>query len=166
MSADRQRILQLLQERGEQGVTTYELRTGGYSGNPAQRVAELREDGHTIDAEATHRLDPHGKKRPMTIYTLRGGEAPNDGQASGVLRKPASVEECSRTGGAVESMPGTGGRGLGNKHPAASCGTDYPEGDAATPSGVSSAGATPMAPVDPPRLFDVQGASYYEREAA
>lgn len=73
MSADRERILELLRERGERGVTTYELRVGSYSANPAQRIAELREDGHRIDAEATHRLDPHGKKRPMTIYRLVSG---------------------------------------------------------------------------------------------
>lgn len=146
MSADRQRILELLEERGEQGLSSYEIRTMGLSGNPSERCRELIEDGHTIDAEATHRLDPHGKKRPMTIYTLRGGEAPNDGQASGVLRKPVRVEECSPRDRAVESS-----------------GLTEPVGESG-----SSAGATPNAPVEPPRLFEVESTreGYYEREAA
>lgn len=62
----------------------------------------------------------------------------------------------------IEDDPrtGTGGSEVGEASVAASCGPGRSEGDTAFPDGnelggESSAGATPMAPVDPPRLFDV-----------
>lgn len=64
---DAARILQRLR-RGP--VHTTELRREGYSGNPAQRVAELEAAGHRIHHERTPWKDAHGKTRPGTTYTL------------------------------------------------------------------------------------------------
>lgn len=135
--SDCDRILRLLEERGEQGVTTFELRTGGYSGNPSSRIMDLTAQGHNIDAERTTRTDALGKKRPMTVYRLRAG---------------------------------AGGSEVGEASVAACCGPDRSEGDAATRGGESSAGATPTAPVDPPRLFEVpepekKSVSHYHSES-
>lgn len=81
--SDCDRILRLLEERGEQGVTTFELRTGGYSGNPSSRIMDLTAQGHNIDAERTTRTDALGKKRPMTVYRLRAGAGGSEvGEAS------------------------------------------------------------------------------------
>lgn len=49
--SDRDRLLELLRERGAAGVTTFEIRRSGVSGNPSQRKAELEELGYKIDAQ-------------------------------------------------------------------------------------------------------------------
>lgn len=67
---DRERILALLERRGPTGATTFELRREGYTGNPSQRVNELREAGHKIDAEPFVRDDGRRGSR----YILRQKE--------------------------------------------------------------------------------------------
>lgn len=64
--SDRQRMLDLLRERGFCGVTTFELRRMGISGNPSQRRAELEELGYRIDVK------PHREgRRNGRLYVLR-----------------------------------------------------------------------------------------------
>lgn len=55
--SDKTRIRELLERRGPAGVTTFELRQGGYSGNPSQRINELRDDGLLIKSEPFKRGD-------------------------------------------------------------------------------------------------------------
>jgi hypothetical protein len=61
---DRQRILDLLEKRGT--VDTFFLRKNGFSGNPSQRIRELKEEGHNIVAERFTRADGRAGAR----YTL------------------------------------------------------------------------------------------------
>lgn len=138
MSADRDRILELLRERGEQGLSSYEIRTMGLSGNPSERYRELVAAGHEIHAEATHRVDAHGKKRPMTIYRLAGGDGRRVGKNTTrvVCTSPAVI---------------SGQR---------------PDGDTVSPRGASPGGVD-MASSGPPRLFEVDDTpGYYDQEAA
>lgn len=53
--SDRDRILKLLEERGE--VDTFYLRRNGFSGNPSQRIREIKDLGYTIDTERFTRED-------------------------------------------------------------------------------------------------------------
>jgi hypothetical protein len=46
--SDRDRLLELLRERGSLGITTFEIRRMGVSGNPSQRKAELEKRGFVI----------------------------------------------------------------------------------------------------------------------
>lgn len=55
--SDRDRIRELLERRGPTGVTTFELRQQGYSGNPSQRIRELTDMGLTITSERFVRDD-------------------------------------------------------------------------------------------------------------
>lgn len=135
--SDKQRVLDLLIERGPEGVTSHELRISGTTGNPSERCRELIADGHRIEAEQTHRVDPHGKKRPMTVYRLLAG-------AGGRTREEARTTAPSRRSAAASSgQPETGG--------------------VRSPQGEMSAGAA--APVDPPRLFEIPAPSRYEDAA-
>lgn len=61
--SDKDRILDLLAKRGGAGATTFELRQSGYSGNPSQRIRELRAEGFTIEAEPFERSDGRRGKR-------------------------------------------------------------------------------------------------------
>lgn len=53
--SDRDRILKLLEERGE--VDTFYLRRNGFSGNPSQRIREIKDLGYVIDTERFTRED-------------------------------------------------------------------------------------------------------------
>ena len=53
--SDRDRILKLLEERGE--VDTFYLRRNGFSGNPSQRIREIQDLGYVIDTERFTRED-------------------------------------------------------------------------------------------------------------
>lgn len=46
--SDRERTLDFLRERGGIGVTSFELRRFGITGNPSQRIRELRDEGYVI----------------------------------------------------------------------------------------------------------------------
>lgn len=72
--SDTDRILNLLRERGSRGVHTRELRTGGYSGNPSERIRDLKKLGHLIEREHESWKDATGKTRPGARYTLTGAE--------------------------------------------------------------------------------------------
>ena len=62
--SDRDRILRLLQAEGS--VDTFRLRREGYSGNPSQRIRELKEAGYEIATERFAR--PDGRRGAR--YTL------------------------------------------------------------------------------------------------
>ena len=47
--SDKTKVLEILERDGE--VTSFQLRRAGISGNPSQRVRELKEQGHTIESE-------------------------------------------------------------------------------------------------------------------
>lgn len=159
--SDCERILAALEARGE--LTSYEIRTEGLSGNPSQRINELRDRGYEIEGVPASR-EVHGQKRPMTIYKLRRVGTPNDGRAnSGGPRKFAEGYGGSLTGGAVDSHSRGGGSGRKPKHPAAISGLTGPEGQGNEPAGGADKGS-PVA-----RLFDLDPpvtGGYYEREAA
>jgi hypothetical protein len=53
--SDKQRILELLESNGE--VDTFYLRRNGFSGNPSQRIRELKDEGHTIETDTFTRQD-------------------------------------------------------------------------------------------------------------
>ena len=61
---DKERILELLEREGS--VDTFFLRRNGFSGNPSQRIRELRSDGHNIVSERFTREDGRAGAR----YTL------------------------------------------------------------------------------------------------
>lgn len=47
--SDRERVLEILERDGS--VTSFELRRNGVSGNPSQRVRELKVQGYAIESE-------------------------------------------------------------------------------------------------------------------
>ncbi len=66
---DADRIADYLLDHGS--VTSYELSKMGMSGNPSQRIQDIRDKrGWVIDSERFTRTDPHGKKRPCCRYRL------------------------------------------------------------------------------------------------
>ena len=50
MPSQRDRVLGKLREAGSYGITTSEIRATLFIANPSQRVNELRDQGHTIQA--------------------------------------------------------------------------------------------------------------------
>ena len=64
-SAD-EHVLHLLTSRMERGVGSTEIRTKGISGNPSQRIAELRERG----INTTHIRRRHPQGHMETLYVL------------------------------------------------------------------------------------------------
>lgn len=139
---DRQRLLDYLIEHGE--VTSYEIRVLALSGNPSQRVAELREEGHHITAE---RFTRDG--RPCTHYTLRP------------VKKSGRVED-----GQVPRAAGESPRGGSSRQ-----GTASPCRSAAATSGEvnDQGGGDPSShPAAFPTLFEVEEPrrGHYESEAA
>jgi hypothetical protein len=125
--SDNQRIAAYLQEHGS--ITSYEIRTMELSGNPAQRITELIDQGYEIQIDHFHRI-VRGKKRPCCRYTLIASpEAERPGavrsapesaaaESSGHLQPP---EEADAAGGQLQDAPpvaplqlfpeSTGGRG-------------------------------------------------------
>jgi hypothetical protein len=68
--SDRERIRGLLEQRGSLGVTTFELRQLGYSGNPSQRIRELKDAGYTIESEPFVRDD--GRRGSKYVLMPKG----------------------------------------------------------------------------------------------
>ena len=66
--SDKDRILSLLKREGS--VDSFRLRREGYSGNPSQRIRELKDAGHNITSERFTRPDG----RAGSIYRLRKDE--------------------------------------------------------------------------------------------
>lgn len=83
---NRELVYQALLEAGPAGVHSLDIRRHGLSGNPSERIRELRARGHAITATPEHRGKVNG-----TRYTLDAGadvatpqsESPS-GPASGV----------------------------------------------------------------------------------
>jgi hypothetical protein len=93
---DRERVLNALRERGS--LTSYEIRTEGLSGNPSQRINELRDLGFKIDGDPASR-EVDGKKRPMTVYTLLSDRTVGKGDrvdAQGVEHECGSLAGLER----------------------------------------------------------------------
>lgn len=67
---DKDRILMLLKREGS--VDTFRLRREGFSGNPSQRIRELKDAGHEITSERFTRPDGRSGAR----YTLIRKEEP------------------------------------------------------------------------------------------
>ena len=67
---DRDRVLQALREAGSTGLHSTAMRRRGLTGNPSQRIAELRDRGYRIEATSKPWKDGEGKRRPGTTYTL------------------------------------------------------------------------------------------------
>jgi len=63
--SDRLRVLAQLQRAGASGVHSLDLRREGFTGNPSQRMNELRDEGYVIEAKREARFDRNG-----TRYTL------------------------------------------------------------------------------------------------
>jgi hypothetical protein len=147
---DRQRVLAYLEENGE--VTSYEIRIKGLSGNPSQRINELRDEGHKIDGEDFRR-----DGRPCTRYTLLPANqaCPVEGARGGPVRL-----------GASETVPRGSSRGQGI--------VPVPEPDqraaATSGAGCGSPGSDGSRAVTAiPTLFELDAdrpSNYYEGEAA
>ena len=63
--SDRERILRLLETEGS--VDTFRLRREGYSGNPSQRIRELKAAGHQIATERIVRADGRAGARYILV---------------------------------------------------------------------------------------------------
>lgn len=113
---DRERVLLRLKEGP---VHSTELRREGYTGNPSQRINELREMGFEIKAEPMVWTDANGKQRNGALYTLisepghglgtgkaaadRAASAPDDLPRG--LREPASAEPTAALFSLPEAEP-------------------------------------------------------------
>jgi hypothetical protein len=98
---DRQRVLAYLEEHGE--VTSYEIRVKGLSGNPSQRINELRDEGHQIDGEDFRR-----DGRPCTRYTLRRVHQACHGEEVGGVDNPqesSALRTAESRGGSSGTHP-------------------------------------------------------------
>lgn len=62
---DKERILDLLEREGS--VDTFYLRRNGFSGNPSQRIRELKAEGHNIVSERFTREDGRAGARYVLI---------------------------------------------------------------------------------------------------
>lgn len=108
---DRERILAELRKGP---ITSFEARVNGWSGNPSQRINELRVEGHVIDAEDFYRVTGD-KKRPCTRYTLvreaSVARAAADGAGRAHVRPTLggrnSAENGASQSGSTVPAPGT-----------------------------------------------------------
>jgi hypothetical protein len=89
---DRDRLLALLRARGDRGVTTFEIRRRGISGNPSQRKADLEELGYLITVKPYSEGKRHGCRYTLVSDPVGVGA---DGQSDGV--SPAMPSEASPT---------------------------------------------------------------------
>lgn len=64
--SDRLRLLHALRDAGSTGLHSHDIRRAGLSGNPAQRIIELREEGHVIEGETEWRNGRNGKRWILT----------------------------------------------------------------------------------------------------
>lgn len=135
--SDADRLLAVLEDEGR--ITSWEIRTRSISGNPSQRVEELRERGCLIDADPDTYKDPTGRTRRVVNYIFNAGP------------DPIRAEE-------YRSRSGADGSGVGSASAAVSSGPNHPEGETVEGiDGETSAGAaSSSAPADPPRLFPME----------
>jgi hypothetical protein len=92
---DKERVLAYLEEHGE--VTSYEIRIKGLSGNPSQRINELEDDGHKIDAEPFRR-----DGRPCVLYKLRQDCAAEGPRGAVGVESSAAGTASSRGGSSAD----------------------------------------------------------------
>lgn len=64
--SDKLRLLQAFRDAGSTGLHSHDIRRAGLSGNPAQRVIELRLEGHVIEGEVEWRNGRNGKRWTLT----------------------------------------------------------------------------------------------------
>lgn len=107
---DRDVVLLVLRDKGS--VHSHDLRRGGFTGNPSERVRELRSLGHTISAKREPR--GKGRRRNGVLFTLLfevGGSAGSisDGSedsasaASDLRGNPRAASETPPSGAAETS---------------------------------------------------------------
>ena len=97
--SQKQRILQMLEEAGSNGVTGNQFYAACLP-RFAARIKELRDQGYSI---TTRRIDGN-----HFVYTLRSGESEGRSAKCGGPRKPRTVNECSQSSGAVTHSSVTG----------------------------------------------------------
>ena len=97
---DRERVLLRLQEGP---VHSTELRREGYTGNPSQRINELREMGFEIKAEPMVWTDHNGKQRNGALYTLTSEPGPGLGAGTADERPREPLAGASAVGGQAAS---------------------------------------------------------------
>jgi hypothetical protein len=152
--SDRERLLAYLEQHGS--VTSYEIRTKALSGNPSQRVTELRDRGYDITAEQFRR-----DGRPCTRYTLRGESVRREG--------PRQVADDWGSPSAAGDVGSRGSDRGGRFVPSA-----VPDQRAVATSGEvppKAGGDGPPSHTSPAQLFEmepesVRPRSHYESEAA
>lgn len=69
-TSDKEKILNLLKMEGT--VDTFRLRREGFSGNPSQRIREIKDMGYSVTSESYTR--PDGRRGAR--YTLMSANAP------------------------------------------------------------------------------------------
>jgi hypothetical protein len=70
--SDKEKILNLLKTEGS--VDTFRLRRDGFSGNPSQRIREIKDMGYSISSERFTRPDGRSGAR-YTLMSARDSEA-------------------------------------------------------------------------------------------
>lgn len=70
--SDTDRILNLLKMEGT--VDTFRLRREGFSGNPSQRIREIKDRGYSVNSERFTRPDGRRGAR-YTLMTMNASEA-------------------------------------------------------------------------------------------
>ena len=139
----RDRVLQMLQEAGERGVTTADF-LQAYISRFSARINELRNLGYEIDTERLSRSSCLFKLRPVQQF----------GRVEAVRGEPSGPTAGGK-------LPPDGPRGGGEEY-------RHPSVSPATTSGDAKAGGV-EAPFDPPALFELPRSgprSHYEEEAA
>ena len=80
--SDREAVLQALRQAGRRGCHSLALRRGGFTANVSQRVAELREQGHVIEATLERWGRRNGCRYTLISDAGVGSVAPPAGDVS------------------------------------------------------------------------------------
>jgi len=97
---DRAAVLEFLRLRRPKSVHSRELRIGGFTGNPSERMRELRDEGCVIEAETakcdgrngtayTLIREPHESPAGLGAGTSPGVNSPDDTLPESPLSEPA-----------------------------------------------------------------------------
>jgi hypothetical protein len=112
---DREAVLAALRQAGSNGVHSLDLRAGGYSGNPSERIRDLLKLGYSIRIQRERRGKRNGARYTLVEVGVvsRGAASPSDGRDSvdlGELRRddPGSLTSPGPREKAP-STPGVGG---------------------------------------------------------
>lgn len=93
--SDRERVLIALREAGPAGLHSTVMRRTGLTGNPSQRIAELREMGYRIEAKGQPWKDGNGKQRHGALYTLTADLGLGTGEAAPSDPPTAPVDDTA-----------------------------------------------------------------------